>query len=145
MDVSKEMIKICKEKFKKYKKVKLVQVSVTGTGLKSNYFDYVTMRMGLHHIQDKNKVMKEAYRILKPRGKVIIIDKHYLSLFELYSKGLYKTIFQRNPSVFEEFIVSKKEYEDLFSSVNFKIIKKKILPYDPKHVGQVFMCILKKN
>ena len=112
--------------------------------LKSNYFDYVIIRMGIHHVKNKEKVMTEAYRILKPKGKFLIIDKYYLSLWELYTKAFSKLIFQRNPAIFQEYMVSKKKYDEIFSASKFNIIKKEILPYDKKHTGQVFMCVLEK-
>ena len=145
VDLSPEMIRICKKKFAKNKSIKLKQASVTDTKLKSNYFDYVIIRMGLHHVKDKKKVMEEAYRILKPKGKFLIIDKYYLNLWELYRKAFYKLIFQRNPAIFQEYMVSKKKYDAIFSSSKFKIIKKETLPYDKKHTGQVFMYVLEKQ
>jgi len=145
VDISSEMVKICKEKFGNDKSIKIKKASVTDTKLKSNYFDYVIIRMGIHHVKDKEKVVKEAYRILKTGGKFLIIDKYYISLWELYTKAFSKLIFQKNPAIFQEYMVSKKKYDEIFSKSKFKIIKKEILPYDKKHTGQVFMYVLEKQ
>jgi ubiquinone/menaquinone biosynthesis C-methylase UbiE len=145
VDLSKEMIKICRNKFKNNKSIELKIASITNTKLKSNYFDYVTIRMGLHHVKEKNNVLEEAYRLLKPKGKLIIIDKYYLSLFELYGKAFYRLIFQRNPAIFQEYTISKRANEKLFKNRKFKITKKEIPLYDKKYVGQSFMYVLQKK
>lgn len=145
VDLSGEMIKICGAKFATNKKVKLAQVSITDTKLKSDYFDYVIIRMGLHHVKDKDKVLEEAHRILKPKGKFLIIDRYYLSPWEQYSKGLWKLLTRGNPAVFQEYLVSKEKCDNILSNPGFKIIKNEILPYDKLHIGQDFMCFLEKQ
>ena len=138
------MIRICKKKFAKNKSVKLKQASVTDTKLKSNHFDFVIIRMGLHHIKDKKKAVAEAYRILKPKGKFLIIDKYYLKIWELYKRAFYKLIFQMNPTIFQEYLISKKKYDAIFSSSKFKIVKKETLQFDKKYTG-IFMYVLEKQ
>lgn len=78
IDTSRDMINICKRRFKGRKNVNLVNGDVLNTGLNKDYFDYVVIRMGLHHIKDKEAVINEAHRILKKKGKFIIIDKFQL-------------------------------------------------------------------
>jgi ubiquinone/menaquinone biosynthesis C-methylase UbiE len=145
VDLSNEMIKICREKFSSEKKVRIILASITKTHLKPNQFDYITIRMGLHHVKNKKKVMTEAHRLLKPGGRLIIIDKYYLNLAELCYKALWKLIFQGNPTVFQEYLISKKRTETLLSDSRFKFIKKKTSPYYDKHVGIAFMCVLEKH
>lgn len=146
VDLSEEMIRICREKFGKDKSIKLKVASVTDTGLESGYFDFIIIRMGLHHVRNKKKVLAEACRLLKPRGRLVIIDKHYLSLFELYRKAFRKLIFQGNPALFREHMISEKEHTDLFSLFKqFKTIRKELFPYDEKHTGQSFLCVLEKT
>src|SRR6185295_3403207 len=42
----------------------------------SNYFDIAFFTFVLHHLTDihKRKALKEAFRILKPKGKLVITD-----------------------------------------------------------------------
>jgi len=42
--------------------------------LKENYFDLVLVSNVLFQIEDKTAVLKEAYRILKPNGYLVIIE-----------------------------------------------------------------------
>lgn len=144
IDLSKEMIEICREKFSNEKSVKLKQVSAIKTKLESNYFDYVMIRMGLHHIKEKDKLLKEAYRILKKGGKFLVIDKYYINKFEICKRAIVKMIFQKNFFIFNEHLISKKETKNLFSSSKFKLVKEKLIPYSKNHTGQVYMYVLLK-
>ncbi len=143
VDGSKEMIKICKKKFDKNKSVKLKLAYVTKTGLKSNYFDAVIIRMSLHHIEDKEGVMNEIYRVLKPKGRVIAIDKFYVNKFEFYL-GEILAMFKLDFEFFNHFVVSREEYERILSK-RFRIIKEKILPVSKKGSRQKFMIVLTKK
>jgi len=143
IDLSKEMIEICKNKFGREKNVKLKLASATDTGLKSGHFDYVLIRMGIHHIKEKEAVVSEAYRLLRKGGKFLIIDKFYLSKPEMYFKGLIKMISHGNTSAFGEYIVSKKEYESLFSK-RFVVTKREYIAPSFQHIGQSFMYVLEK-
>ncbi len=56
--------------------------------LKDKRFDLVLLSQALHHAQHPERAMAEAYRILKPGGKVIIIDlleHHFEKAHELYA------------------------------------------------------------
>jgi ubiquinone/menaquinone biosynthesis C-methylase UbiE len=143
VDASSEMIKICKEKFGKNKKIKLILSSVTKTKLKSNYFDYVIVRMGLHHIKEKREVLNEIYRTLKPKGKLILIDKYYLNWFEYYIKESLDLIFKFDKGIIDHSMTSKSK---IFSLLNkFKILKEEYQPRRPGKTTQAFLFVLEKN
>jgi demethylmenaquinone methyltransferase/2-methoxy-6-polyprenyl-1,4-benzoquinol methylase len=44
------------------------------TQLSSNSFDFVTCAFGLRNIPDRGAVLKEMHRLLKPRGKLCILE-----------------------------------------------------------------------
>lgn len=146
VDISREMIKICREKFGKNRKIKLKLGSSTKTRLKSNYFDFVIIRMGLHHIKDKEKVLCEANRILKNKGRLIIIDKYYTSFIKYWAREINNLITRRHRIFFNHFIISKKDYEKMMPPKHFKIIKKRILPYrEGSSSGQILYVLEKTN
>ncbi len=102
------MIKINREKFGKFRNVKLLKSSVSDTKLRSEHFDFVVIRMGLHHIRDKRPVIDEIRRVLKPRGKVIIIDKVCMSRFFCFICEL-KHLIRGDTRIFDHFILNKRD------------------------------------
>jgi ubiquinone/menaquinone biosynthesis C-methylase UbiE len=144
VDLSEDMVRICKAKFARSKQIRVIKASATDTRLPSGHFDYVLMRMGLHHIKEKRQAINEVSRLLKIGGRFIIIDKYYLSRFELNLKGFIRLIAYANASVLGEYIVSKQEYEDLFSA-KFTITKKEFIEPSFSHIGQAFMYVLEKK
>ena len=113
IDASEEMIKICNEKFDKKKNIKIILSSVTKIKSEKECFDYVIIRMGLHHIKDKEDVINEIYRILKPKGKIILIDKYYTNRFKYYLTEISKLIFKFDKHLLNHFIISKEANLDL--------------------------------
>ena len=81
IDDSKEQIKLANElyKNKKYLKgtsLKFLCQNMEKTTLKNNYLDIIIYSHSLHHVSRPNAALKEAHRILKKYGKIIILDIH---------------------------------------------------------------------
>lgn len=55
-------------------RVSFINDDIINNSLKDNSFDIVIARFVFQHLNDPVKVLKEIYRVLKPGGKVIIID-----------------------------------------------------------------------
>lgn len=55
-------------------RVRFINDDIIKSSLKDNYFDVVIARFVFQHLSDPVKALKEIYRVLKPGGKVIIID-----------------------------------------------------------------------
>jgi len=80
MDIEPEMIEITQKKamdngFRNVKTI-LRDFVADGSGLDDESVDYV-MLFNILHVNDPNKLLKEAYRILKSNGKVGIIHWNY--------------------------------------------------------------------
>lgn len=142
IDASDEMIKICNEKFDNKSNIKTILSSVKIRS-KKDYFDYVIIRMGLHHIKDKENVISEIYRILKPKGKLILIDKYYTNKFIYYLKGTIKLVFKFDKHLFNHFIISKESNLNLLNK--FNILKEEYLFEPQKKTTQTFMFLLEKK
>ncbi|MBU1082996.1 iron-containing alcohol dehydrogenase [Patescibacteria group bacterium] len=69
---------------KLYPETKFVLGSATAIPSTNNNFDVVICVETLEHIPDTNKAIIEMHRVLKPGGKLIIIDKNINSLHYLY-------------------------------------------------------------
>lgn len=144
IDASKEMIQICKEKFADHKNININFSSATNTNLKSNYYDIVILRMGLHHIKQKQELFNEIKRILKKDGNLILIDKYNFNSLKYNLREIYKLIFRFNKDYLEHFVWSKDKTFNIIEK-NFKILKTESLPIKERKYTQNFMMLLKSK
>jgi len=147
VEASSEMVKIMESEFGNVKNLKIIQSDVSKVPLESDKYDAVICKFSLHHISEAAPVFKEAFRILKKRGRLFIIDVvfegnlfdrikiPFLKIKQAFEKG-YHELFCRYRT--------NKDIIDLFERNNFKILKKERLGqfrkynhfYDYFYVGQ---------
>lgn len=72
IDISPDMIKIAKAKFDGEIDFRIGDVE--HIPYEDNYFDYLTCSHSFHHYPHKKKAVREMFRILKDKGKIMIID-----------------------------------------------------------------------
>lgn len=78
---STKLIEIAREN---NKDVEFFQASATNLPFEDNEFDFLISIEVLEHIPDTEGAIKEMKRVLKPGGKLFIMDKNILSLHPLY-------------------------------------------------------------
>ncbi|MBL7215261.1 MAG: ubiquinone/menaquinone biosynthesis methyltransferase [Phycisphaerae bacterium] len=96
LDISKVMIGLAQEKqnrlaskpWIKNKNVRWQVADATKTGLESKSFDFITCAFGIRNIPDRTAVLKEMFRLLKPNGKLCVLE------FSLPSNPLLRTIYR---------------------------------------------------
>jgi demethylmenaquinone methyltransferase/2-methoxy-6-polyprenyl-1,4-benzoquinol methylase len=79
IDISEGMLKVAKEKIKQLnpddaKKITLIHGSALELPFPDNNFDLVTISFGLRNMPSYQKALEEMYRVLKPGGKLIILE-----------------------------------------------------------------------
>lgn len=76
LDVDEKLLTKAKQLLNKVpnSKVKFIQSSVYDTGLPNNSYDYVIARLIFLHLYEPMNATLEIFRILKPGGKLVIID-----------------------------------------------------------------------
>jgi demethylmenaquinone methyltransferase / 2-methoxy-6-polyprenyl-1,4-benzoquinol methylase len=75
--------------------VKFVQADAENLPFPDDYFDCITIAFGLRNVTDKNAALRSMYRVLKPGGKVLVLEfsKPTLSwLNTLYDKFSFQVI-----------------------------------------------------
>lgn len=140
VDFSKEMIELAKAHAKKKKLDAEFRVAnLTRIPYENNFFDFAICNSALHCVEtekDREKVVQELYRVLKPKAKAEISVWHkdtrrfknapkekyikwhdkgaryyYLysakEIYELFEKNKFKIIFKENPKRSIVFIVQK--------------------------------------
>jgi len=69
-DLNPDMLDMAKEKVKS-DKIKWMQANAMDLPFADRYFDLVVIQFGIMFFPDKQKGLKEAYRVLRPAGKLI--------------------------------------------------------------------------
>ena len=74
IDISEKMLNIAREKYRAYPSVKFHQASVHSLPFSSQSFDVVVSANAFHYFDRPQVALAEMKRVLKPNGKVIILD-----------------------------------------------------------------------
>ncbi len=74
IDISKEMLKIAREKLKENEQVELLLGSALDIPFDEAFADVVTMSFGIRNVTDPSLCLKEIFRVLKPEGRVLILE-----------------------------------------------------------------------
>lgn len=77
LDLSQEMLKVAVQKAKNKKvsdKVTFLNGNACQLPFAENSFEAATMAFGIRNVPDVNKCLSEIHRILKPGGKVLILE-----------------------------------------------------------------------
>ncbi len=85
---------------------------------KDNTFDVIYLSHVLEHLEDPMRVVKELWRISKPKGKVIIKVPHWSSYLAHHPE--HKTYY--SSETFKHFEINENEYYD--TNAGFKVLKK---------------------
>ncbi len=74
LDISSEMLKIAEKKSKGMKRIRYMLGDVESINMPSNSFDIVISAFSLSTFADLPKALEEMHRVLKPGGKIILLD-----------------------------------------------------------------------
>ncbi|WP_094751579.1 bifunctional demethylmenaquinone methyltransferase/2-methoxy-6-polyprenyl-1,4-benzoquinol methylase UbiE [Psychromonas sp. CD1] len=85
-DINDSMLKVGRAKLRNAGiegNVEYVQANAEELPFPDNYFDVVSIAFGLRNVTDKDKALASIYRVLKPGGRLLILE---------FSKPLYKPV-----------------------------------------------------
>ena len=115
VDPNQGMINKGKEKLNKFKDLNWVVAEAENLPISNNSFDFYTISFGLRNTKNLNKVLNEAYRVLKPGGRFLCLEFSKIQnsnlnfLYENYSKII--------PSLGKLIVGKKEPYEYLIKSI----------------------------
>ena len=116
VEPNKEMLSRGKIKLKKYKSVKWINSSAESIPIEGNTFDYYSISYGIRNVSDINKVLKEAFRVLKPGGRFMCLE--FSKIDNEILNFLYKQYSKTIPYIGKFIVGSDKPYKYLIDSIN---------------------------
>jgi demethylmenaquinone methyltransferase / 2-methoxy-6-polyprenyl-1,4-benzoquinol methylase len=115
VDENKDMLRLNKKRFDQKLKLQWFCNNAEKLPFENNYFDYYTISFGIRNIDNINKALKEAHRVLKPGGRLLCLE-----FSKVKSKTLNKfyKIYSKSIPILGKFILGKSEpYEYLIKSI----------------------------
>lgn len=120
-DCNPDMLKIAKERLinKNFLDAKIVCADAEYLPFDNNSFDHYTISFGIRNVQDIEKVLHEAYRILKPGGKFSCLEfsnvdnKCISRVYDIYSYNFIPFVGERvtgNRSAYEYLVESIRQF-----------------------------------
>ncbi len=116
VEPNKEMLSRGKIKLKKYKSVKWINSSAESIPIEGNTFDYYSISYGIRNVSDVNKVLKEAFRVLKPGGRFMCLE--FSKIDNEILNFLYKQYSKTIPYIGKFIVGSDKPYKYLIDSID---------------------------
>ena len=115
VDPNKGMISKGKEKLSKFKNINWIISPAEKIPLSDNLFDFYTISFGLRNTANIDKVLSEAYRVLKPGGRFLCLEFSKIQNTNL--ETLYKNYSKLIPSIGKFVVGEKQPYEYLIKSI----------------------------
>ena len=125
VEPNKEMLSRGKIKLKKYKSVKWINSSAESIPIEGNTFDYYSISYGIRNVSDINKVIKEAFRVLKPGGRFMCLE--FSKIDNEILNFLYKQYSKTIPYIGKFIVGSDKPYKYLIDSIDKFYNQKELL------------------
>lgn len=119
LDISNEMLEVGREKIKRKGLSELITLQEGDSEnlpFSDNTFDAITVAFGVRNFENLEKGLKEMYRVMKPGGKVVILEFSRPQIFPF--KQLYNFYFRNIlPAIGKLTSKDPKAYRYLYESV----------------------------
>lgn len=76
-DINDSMLKVGRTKLQDrglINNIRYVQANAEALPFPDNYFDCITISFGLRNVTDKDKALRSMYRVLKPGGRLLVLE-----------------------------------------------------------------------
>ena len=127
-DIEDFRIKQLKANSKGLKKTpKIVKCAAEDLPFRTKSFDLVFCINSLHHLNPL-KVLKEFKRVLKPKGKLVLIEKNYLNPMTWIGDIIFNSIYNTRERTLTKSEIVKYLKKAGFEQVKTKLVKTSFLP-----------------
>lgn len=130
-DLSPEMLEICRKRAKSQGFLELLVASADKLTVPNSSVDLITVNSVLHHLPDPPAFLKEAIRVLKPGGRIVIMHEPNMpfacswimrNIARLASR-LAMTIDRTDSGS-----AIKRDYSHIYQAVNDGLIQRNLIP-----------------
>lgn len=118
-DINDSMLKMGREKLRDrgiVGNISYVQANAEALPFPDNYFDCITISFGLRNVTDKDKALRSMYRVLKPGGRLLVLE-FSKPLLEPLSKVYDAYSFHILPKIGELVVKDSESYRYLAESI----------------------------
>ncbi|CAI1111541.1 bifunctional demethylmenaquinone methyltransferase/2-methoxy-6-polyprenyl-1,4-benzoquinol methylase UbiE [Serratia grimesii] len=118
-DINDSMLKMGREKLRDrgiIGNVSYVQANAEALPFPDNYFDCITISFGLRNVTDKDKALRSMFRVLKPGGRLLVLEFSKPLLAPL-SKAYDAYSFHVLPKIGELVVKDPESYRYLAESI----------------------------
>lgn len=121
VDVSSRLARMAKQKARQRRAhLNLCVADVRRLAFKDNKFSLIISISTLDHFPEIDVALKELYRVLKPKG-VIILTLHNTANFPVYLMYRFLRLFRKHPLGYAEGTYSLSKAKQLMTSVGFSL------------------------
>tara|TARA_B100000575_G_C23034260_1_gene595369 strand:+ start:51 stop:755 length:705 start_codon:yes stop_codon:yes gene_type:complete len=120
-----EMFNQGKEKLKKFENINWINARAEKIPVDDNIFDYYTISYGLRNVSNINRSLKEAYRVLKPGGRLMCLE--FSKIDNEIINSLYKQYSKAIPIIGQIIVGSDKPYKYLIESIEKFLDQKQLV------------------
>ncbi|MBL5904150.1 bifunctional demethylmenaquinone methyltransferase/2-methoxy-6-polyprenyl-1,4-benzoquinol methylase UbiE [Serratia fonticola] len=118
-DINDSMLKMGREKLRDQGivgNISYVQANAEALPFPDNYFDCITISFGLRNVTDKDKALRSMFRVLKPGGRLLVLE-FSKPLLEPLSKAYDAYSFHVLPKIGELVVKDPDSYRYLAESI----------------------------
>ena len=132
VDISQEMITKASQNFRGSDNFHFIRADSEKIPLESNFFDIIICTNSFHHYFHPEKAMGEISRLLKPGGRVFILDPAADSILIKLIDRIIRIIDRAHVKIY-----SSEEFENLMKSSGLKYLgNREFLKYNLVQIGE---------
>lgn len=117
LDISPEMVKVASQKYPKFN---FVNGSAQNLPFEDDFFDVLICSASFHHFPDPEGFLKEAKRVLRPNGKLVLAEIR-IPIYDV--RKIYNAYVEKTSTEGDVKVYGQQELMDLFQQGNFELVK----------------------